>query len=429
MNFFGTDGIRGRYGSQITDKRAYQLGRALAMEGVEPVILVARDTRLSGPTLFNALVQGIYSGGGSAINLGILPTNAVSHFVRKFGGDYGVMISASHNAPTDNGLKVFDKYGVKLCKAKQLQLSKTMATIADNKMGYIFEPIFHDIDNMYCEDIATATKASLKGLRIALDCCFGASYKVAKQLFSMLGAKVSVYNNRPRGECINVNCGATNIEFLHNLMKDNRCHLGFAFDGDCDRVAVLEGDRIVDNNAVLLAIARYLQSKDRLNSNTVVGTILTNSGLELALQQHGITLLRSDVGDNNIATLMQQKGLNVGGEQSGHYILSDYATTSDALIVAVLIASIYQEVGGLLQYTGSYQPIHSMSIDIDTNKVGKAYQTGKALSQLASSINNNYTDSRVVIRPSGTESKIRCYIEGYDCQQIADLVVATIANI
>ncbi len=430
MNFFGTDGIRGTYGSTITDGTAYLLGKSLALLGGDgPIIIICRDTRLSGENLFNALAQGVYSGGGNVINLGILPTNSVGHFVRKLGGDYGVMISASHNPPEDNGLKVFDRYGVKLCRAKQNVVSKMMNSLLKTvPEGKVYEPVFYDIDNIYCEDIASKADVKLTGLSVALDCCYGASYKVAKKLFSMLGAKVTAYCDRDSGKMINIGCGATHTEFLQNKLFDSKCQLGFAFDGDCDRLAVFEGNKLVDNNAVFLAMARFMKEKGRLAKNTVAGTVLTNSGLEKALNASGIKLIRSDVGDINIFEKMAKEGLTLGGEESGHYILSEFATSSDALVSALYVCKIYLEKGSILSYTADYAPSPFCKLDIPLTSGNAALAADYALAAAVDRLGSVYPDCRIVLRKSGTEPKIRAYAEGEHCEDAVKSVAATFAE-
>lgn len=427
MNYFGTDGIRGQYGREVTNLLAYKLGRVLGKGG--GTVLISRDTRVSGMALLEACASGVVCSGGNVINLGILPTNAVGHFVVKFGGKYGVMITASHNPPSDNGLKVFDSNGNKIDIYTQMDISMSMDRLEDSIPNKLHsEPIFFDIDNIYCQDIMSKLPTDLGGMSIALDCGYGASYKVAPMLMKMCGANVVSYCNRDSGDSINVNCGATHIDTLATYMMNNNCQLGFAMDGDGDRLAVLEGSTVVDNNAVLLALARYMLETGTLSDNTVVGTTLTNSGLEVALQSIGLQLVRSEVGDSNISKCMRDNGYNLGGEDSGHYILSDYASTSDALIVALMLCRIYIDKGSIISYSSGFAPTNSIRLDIDLGAVSATFATSRELAMLASSINNNYHNSRVVIRPSGTEPKIRCYIEGDNCQEIADLISATIAS-
>lgn len=430
MNFFGTDGIRGTYGSTLNDGTAFLLGKSLALLGNDcPIIVIGRDTRNSGERLFQCLSQGIYQGGGNVINLGILPTNAVGHFVRKFGGDYGVMITASHNPPNDNGLKVFDRYGVKLCHAKQKVVSAMMNSQStdDFTMQNVFEPVFYDIQNIYAEDVVRAVDIRLDNVRVALDCCYGASYRVASKIFERTGASVTAFCDTLCGDKINVNCGATHTEFLQSKLVKRNYNISFAFDGDCDRLAVFEGEKFVPNNKIYYAIAKYLHQKGILKKNTVVGTLLTNGGVEQALNKLGITLLRSDVGDTNVFNLMAQNGLNFGGEESGHYLLTDYATTADGIINALLVAKIYKEVGSIFDYTHECQDLAYMSKSIPITDKNTAYADENALKQIAEQITKLYPTCRVVLRKSGTEPKIRAYIEGKNSFDAMQNVVATLS--
>lgn len=430
MNFFGTDGIRGTYGSTLNDSTAFLLGKSLAFLGDCPIVVIARDTRISGENLFNALTHGVYAGGGNVINLGILPTNAVGHFVRKLGGDYGVMITASHNPPGDNGLKVFDRYGVKMCPSKQDVISKMMSSLKEEKLlaGKVFEPVFYDIDNIYCEDVLRLADVDLCKLNIALDCCYGASYKVAPLVFAKAGANVTSFNNSKQGGKINVDCGATNPDVLLKRMQNGKYHLGFAFDGDADRLAVYEGAKAVSNNRVFYAIAKYLNSRGRLLRNTACGTVLTNGGLESSLEKIGISLERTDVGDANVFQGMVKHGLNFGGEQSGHYLLCDYATTSDAIINALFLCKIYREVGSLLQYTAECVDSPFTSANIDITATNARLTTEESLRLAAGRVKTLYPDCRIVLRKSGTENKIRAYVEGNNADEAIKQVVATFAS-
>lgn len=432
MNFFGTDGIRGTYGgSTLNDGTAFLLGKSLALLGHDcPIIVVARDTRNSGERLFQCLSQGIYEGGGNVINLGVLPTNSVGHFVRKFGGDYGVMITASHNPPNDNGLKVFDKYGVKLCSAKQKVVSAMMSSqsIGNFTPQGLFEPVFYDIQNIYAEDVSRAVDVRLEGLRVALDCCYGASYRVASKVFEKSGAMVTSFCDTICGDKINVNCGATHTEFLQSKLAGGNFHLGFAFDGDCDRLAVFEGEKFVPNNKVYYAICKYLKECDRLKKDTVVGTILTNGGVERALNKLGITLLRSDVGDTNVFNLMAQNSLNFGGEESGHYLMTDYATTADGIINALFVAKVFCEKGSLFHYTRECNDLPYMAKSIPITDKNASQATDETLKSIAEQVAKLYPSCRIVLRKSGTEPKVRAYIEGEKSFDAMQNVVATLAQ-
>ncbi|MCH5152059.1 MAG: hypothetical protein J1F65_05335 [Clostridiales bacterium] len=430
MNFFGTDGIRGTYGSTLKDSTAFLLGKSLALLGDCPIVVIARDTRLSGDNLFTALAQGVYSGGGNVINLGILPTNSVGHFVRKMGGDYGVMITASHNPPCDNGLKVFDRYGVKLCESKQLVVSRMMDSLVNERaeVNKIYEPVFYDIENIYCDDMLKNVDVKLPFIKIALDCCYGASYRVAPLIFSKAGANVTAFCNQNIGAKVNVDCGATHTEYLLNKLKQGDYQLGFAFDGDADRLAVFEGAELVPNNRIFYAFAKYLHEKGKLLSNTVCGTVLTNGGVEHALNKLGIKLVRSSVGDTNVFNKMVEESLNFGGEESGHYLLCDYATSSDALVNALFVSKIYAEKGSLLKYTAECCDKPCATANIPITRANQRLTTNQSLTATVSRITALYPNCRVVLRKSGTENTVRAYLEGEQANEAMSAVVATFAQ-
>ena len=429
---FGTDGIRGTYGSTIDDGTAYLLGQSLTLLGSDdcPIVVIARDTRVSGEKLASALAAGVYDGGGNVLNLGILPTNAVAHFTRKFGADFGVMITASHNPPEDNGLKVFDRYGVKLCGRQQKVVSSLMKTVGlPSKVPHVSEPIFYDIENIYQTDVLNAVDVNLDGMNVALDCCYGASYRVASSVFSAAGADVCVTNAKPCGNKINVNCGAICPQMFCEQLAESKkqTDIAFAFDGDCDRLLVAEDGKIISGGKVYYGICKYLLEQNLLHGDAVVGTTLTNGGVEKSLNALGIRLVRTDVGDSNVFAAMAQLGLNFGGEESGHYLLTDFATSSDALINALFVAKIFKQKGSLLKYTEDCEEMPSV---LQSVFVGDAFDslTAAALSDVATRVQRLYPDCRLVLRKSGTERKVRIYVEGQSYDKAASEIVATFAE-
>lgn len=426
MNFFGTDGIRGSFGSTLTTGTAFLLGKSLALSGECPIVVVARDTRLSGEALYSALSDGVYDGGGNVINLGILPTNAVGHFTRKLGGDYGVMITASHNPPNDNGLKVFDRYGVKLCASKQRVLSKAMSSLSVGDACGVTEPVFYDIHNIYCEDVLRAISVDLSGVNVALDCCYGATYRVAPLVFGKAGASVTALCAKPNGKKINVGCGATVPDFLRSAMDGKHFDVGFSFDGDGDRLSVVQDGKVVPNGKVFYALAKHFKQTGALRHNAVVGTTLTNGGVEAALDAIGIKLLRSDVGDVNVFNLMAREGLTLGGEESGHYLLCDYATSSDAIINALAVCEVIRNNGSLWAYTEECIEVPSL---LKSFPIAKTFApTEHALAATIARVTQQYPSCRVVLRKSGTESKLRAYVEGEHCNDAMQALAATLGD-
>jgi len=414
MNLFGTDGIRGKFGQELTIDVAYSLGKVLAEQESGCIVVVGRDTRTSGEELLSTLAKGVFDYGGQVVNLGVVPTNAVAYCVLKTGADYGVMISASHNPPEYNGLKVFDKYGVKICTAKQLEFSQSMLQMEINlPTQNSFVPIFEGAEKNYCDYLLNAISVDLTGVKIALDCSYGSAYRVAKEVFLAKNATVVSYADFNKGQLINVDCGAVCPTFLQNQMANNGCDLGFAFDGDADRLAVFQGTTQVLPDRVLYAYAKYMASQKELKKNTVVGTIMTDDGLEKSLNQLGVNLVRTDVGDGNIFEKMTQEGYVLGGENSGHYLLGEYATGSDAILNALLVAKIYQQRGNLLDYTAEYKPFYrkESSITLPRKVLDKIKNDGD-LEGVKEDFLQKYPTLRLVLRFSGTEPKIRFMVTG-----------------
>ncbi len=416
MNFFGTDGIRGTYGSTIFDRTAFLLGKAFAIHTENPLVVVARDTRVSGKALVSALASGVYSERGNVIDIGILPTNAVSHFVRKYGANFGVMVSASHNPPVDNGLKVFDKYGIKLCTNMQQRLSQIMATTKPRHLSQC------DVDGVdrcardnYVGFLLSQLTVDMDGMPIYIDCAHGAGCTVAKAVFDGINAQPTCFFDTACGEQINVNCGATNPQVLASLCQKDGVKLGFCLDGDADRLVVIEDGKVVDGNQLLFAFAKYMAETCTLQHNTVVGTVVTNGGLDAALETVGCNLLRSPVGDANVFQLMKQSGATLGGEDSGHVIFGNSQTGSDALLTALWTCKIYAEKGSIFAYSNAYVPL-------STAKTSLPVSANVNLDSVSERIGKLYPACRIVLRKSGTESVVRAYVEGESCQNaLADI--------
>jgi len=344
---FGTDGVRGVANVDLTPELVFRLGRAAAhvlSTDAGTQFLLGRDTRLSGPMLEAALTAAVCSAGGTVLSCGILPTPAVAYLTRRVAASAGVVISASHNPIEDNGIKVFASDGYKLPDA----VEDAIETVLDRhdlpravgrEVGGA--EVLSDAADIYVDHIASHVVGSLGGMRVVVDCAYGAACRVASMLWERLGATVILINDEPDGARINVRCGSTNPEVLRQAAD-----AGFAHDGDADRViAVDETGSIIDGDAIMGVCAMYLHTQGRLARRTVVATVMSNLGLELALRRAGIALERTKVGDRYVLERMREFGATVGGEQSGHIIFLDHATTGDGALTAVQVVNVMLETG------------------------------------------------------------------------------------
>ncbi len=411
---FGTDGIRGEAGKTVDAACAYLLGRALGEDG--NVVVVGRDPRISGESLQGILQYGVASVGGQALNLGVAPTNAVSYFTREFGADYGVMISASHNPPQDNGLKVFDAFGLKLCPQKErvleLRMEEDVYVSGERRLGLFAQK---GILSRYADVLLKDFPGDLQGLHLLADCCFGSAAGLAEEIFCRTGAEITCFNNVPDGQRINVSCGATHPLYLKAQGKG--FDLGFSFDGDADRCVVLQGERILDDNRVFYAIAKYLKKHGLLCGPGVVGTVLTNGGAERALQTQGLALFRANVGDRNVFAEACAKGCNFGGEASGHYLFCDRFSCSDGIYTALMVSRIYRDEGDLFAFTEEYERIPGVSRTVEVSAEKREEMERKRLFETwTKHLRARFGIERLFVRPSGTEAKVRIYVES-PCRQ------------
>ncbi len=433
---FGTDGIRGLANRQpLTPEVALRLGLVLARRasmgrGHAPGIVVGRDTRRSGDLLESALVAGICSAGGEAIVAGVLPTPAVALLVRQLGAAAGIVVSASHNAFADNGLKVFAADGFKLPDSEEATIEAEMVQEAplDRPTGAHVGTLrrIQDAPQRYLETLirTLGTAVPLAGLRVVMDCANGAASWVGPRLFEECGAEVVVLAAAPDGININAACGALHPETLQQAVTANSAHFGIALDGDADRVILVdEMGAIVDGDEVLAILALDLHEQGALQGNTVVATVMSNMGLEIALRTRGIGLVRTAVGDRYVVEAMRQHGCTLGGEQSGHIVLLDTATTGDGLLAALRIASIIarrrKSLSALSQVMERLpQALVNVRVrgreDLDGIPAVRA-AVRKAQAQLEG-------QGRILIRYSGTEPLVRIMAEGPDAGRIATLV-------
>ena len=333
---FGTDGVRGVANKDLTPELAYRLGRAgayvLALNKAhKPTILVGMDTRLSGPMLENAMIAGICSTGATAVKVGVIPTPAIAYLTRKYEADAGVMISASHNSFEFNGIKFFSDQGYKLLDETE-ELIEKLVTGDDSDIPYPVGEALGRVEvcetaaDDYLEYLLAGVDCIFAGKKIVLDCANGASFAIAPRLFTMLGASVIVIGNEPDGLNINEGCGSTHIENLQKLVREKHLDIGFAFDGDADRcLAVDENGNLVDGDAIIYILGKRLKTKGTLNDDTVVMTVMSNSGFIASLDKIGIKCVQTAVGDRFVYECMQNNDYAIGGEQSGHIIMKKYA--------------------------------------------------------------------------------------------------------
>ncbi|BAT20201.1 phosphoglucosamine mutase [Asaia bogorensis] len=431
---FGTDGIRGEANTfPMTVDVALRLGQAAGLyfrRGAHRhSVVLGKDTRLSGYMIESALVSGFLSAGMDVILVGPLPTPAIAMLARSLRADLGVMISASHNPFGDNGIKLFGPDGFKLSDEVEAEIESMMAQDLTNQMASPEEvgraSRLNDAAGRYIESAKAAfPKGSrLDGLRIVLDCANGAAYRVAPAALWELGAEVIKIGCEPNGVNINAACGSTHPETLQRAVLEHGAHLGIALDGDADRLIVVdEKGQIVDGDQILGLIVLFLQKNERLGSNDAVATIMSNLGLEKKLAGHGITLHRTAVGDRYVVEKMREQGIKLGGEQSGHMILSDFATTGDGLIAALQVLAVLVEEGRpASEILRVFEPYPQLLRNV-------RYQGGDPLSTdvLAQARKAAETrlgsTGRLVLRKSGTEPLIRVMAEAEDPALVEEIV-------
>ncbi len=430
--YFGTDGFRGEANVSLTSVQAYRVGRFLGWyfslnhsNSYKPKIVIGKDTRRSSYNLEYSLVAGITASGADVYMLHVTTTPSVSYVTRQDGFDCGVMITASHNPFYDNGIKVINKFGEKLDDKtallieayidgdfESLGLCEDIPFAKREKIGCIIDYVAGR--NRYVGYLISIASHSYKHLRIGLDCANGASWMIAKAVFDALGAKTYVIGSSPNGVNINSDCGSTHIENLCKLVKDEHLDIGLAFDGDADRcIAVDENGNIIDGDGILYILANRLKNRGILENNTVVATIMSNSGLEIALKKQNVDFVRTDVGDRFIYECMQSNGYSLGGEQSGHIILKKYATTGDGLLTAImLVEQICDEKSpvSLLVKDMKQLPQYEISIRVeDKSAVKNHIDVMRKIEELTKKIADT---GRILLRESGTEPVVRIMCEG-----------------
>ncbi len=440
---FGTDGARGIANTELTCELAMQIGRAAALvltkhQSRKPKILIGRDTRISSSMLEAALVAGLCSVGADAELIGVIPTPAVAYLVSRYEADAGIMISASHNPVEFNGIKLFSSTGYKLNDDIEEEIE---ALILDNpqdiplkegtELGRVYRRRSAPFD--YISHICSSISGDLKGIKVAVDCANGSASTTADKLFAELGAEALVFHAEPDGTNINKDCGSTHIESLTKFVKIHECQLGVAFDGDADRcLAVDENGNVVDGDQMIAVFADYMKKEGTLAKNSAVVTVMSNLGFFRFAEDKNIHAVTTKVGDRYVLEEMRKEGYNLGGEQSGHIIFSDYATTGDGQLSAVKLLSILKATGKPLSELADVMeqyPQVMVNVHVSNDKKSLLNTDSDIQSAIQAAGDTLGKDGRILVRASGTEPLIRVMAEGKDrrlIQQFADSIAATI---
>ena len=429
---FGTDGVRGVANSELSCTRAFEIGRAAATvltEGCRrrPIFVVGGDTRVSTGMLSSAVCAGLCSVGADVIDLGVVPTPAVAYLIGKLKADAGIMITASHNPFEYNGIKIFGGDGQKL---PDLLEDRVEAIVLDGEAdppsptGVGVGKITHaqNAVKAYLDHLRGSVMYSLDGLKIAVDCANGAASTTAYELFTSLGANVKIIGNEPNGINVNENCGSTHMEKLADIVRSGDFDCGIAFDGDADRcLCVDENGEEIDGDKIMAICSLDLSKRGRLHKNTVVGTVMTNLGFIKFCEKNGLNVIATKVGDRFVLEEMLLGDYSFGGEQSGHIIFRDFATTGDGQLTAIQLLSLMRRTEKKLSELASVITIcPQVSKNITVTPEGKLlFYTNKAINAAIEKAKSELgEDGRIVVRPSGTEPFIRVMTEGTDEEKI-----------
>ena len=451
--YFGTDGFRGEANISLTSMHAFKVGRFLGWyfqrentdKSRRPRIVIGKDTRRSSYMLEYAIASGIATSGADAYILHVTTTPSVSYITRLDGFDCGIMITASHNPFHDNGIKVINRYGEKLddetTSLIEAYLDGNLARLGvsgddlplatGDKIGLIQDHVSGR--NRYIGYLISVASNSYKKLRIGLDCANGASWSIARAVFGALGAELYIIGDEPDGLNVNRGCGSTHLENLVKLVREKHLDVGFAFDGDCDRcLAVDEHGNVVDGDKIMYLLAKRLKARGMLNDNTVVATVMSNSGFVASLNKIGIKCVQTKVGDRFVYECMQEKGYSIGGEQSGHIIMKKYATTGDGLLTAIMVAEEIcdskSSLSTLVENVTLY-PQYLKNVRVkDKDAVMNDKDVLASLDEVEALIAGN---GRALLRQSGTEPLIRVMIEAETeekCREYAEIIANAIVK-
>ena len=437
--YFGTDGIRGIAGESLTADLSFKVGKALGKLLTEkkehPKVVIGRDTRISCDMIEQALTAGLTSTGVNVMTVGTIPTPAIAYLTKTIETDSGIMISASHNPYQDNGIKIFGPDGFKLSDEQELEIeslidnSEQIKNASFDKIGKLYSG--NELTQKYIQHIKQSITGDLSDIKIALDCANGATTGVAPFIFGDLEADIETIGCQPNGTNINDNVGSTKINTISEFVKKNNVDVGFAFDGDGDRVlAVAAKGNIVDGDKIMFILAKHLKEQGELKDNMVVSTVMSNIGFYKAIEENGLQSVKTAVGDRYVVEEMRKNNYSLGGEQSGHIVLMNYATTGDGILTAVKLADIIKTSGKSLEELASEVNIYPQKL-VNIKVVDKkaAMEDSEVLAECENVEKELEGNGRILLRASGTENLIRVMVEASSdeltdkyCEQVARIV-------
>ena len=437
--YFGTDGIRGIAGESLTADLSFKVGKALGKLLTEkkehPKVIIGRDTRISCDMIEQALTAGLTGTGVNVMTVGTIPTPAIAYLTKTIETDSGIMISASHNPYQDNGIKIFGSDGFKLTDDQELEIEHLIDNTDEiknasfEKIGKLYSG--NELTQKYVQHIKQSISGDLSGIKIALDCANGATTGVAPFIFGDLEADIETIGCKPNGININDNVGSTKIDTIANFVKENNVDVGFAFDGDGDRVLAVDSKgNIVDGDKIMFILAKHLKEQGELKDNMVVSTVMSNIGFYKAIEENGLQSVKTAVGDRYVVEEMRNNDYSLGGEQSGHIILMNYATTGDGILTAVKLTNIIKTSGKSLEELAGEVSIYPQKlVNIKVIDKKSAMEDAEILVECEKVEKELEGNGRILLRASGTENLIRVMVEASSdeltdkyCEQVAKIV-------
>ena len=437
--YFGTDGIRGIAGESLTADLSFKVGKALGKLLTEkkehPKVVIGRDTRISCDMIEQALTAGLTSTGVNVMTVGTIPTPAIAYLTKTIETDSGIMISASHNPYQDNGIKIFGPDGFKLTDEQELEIeslidnSEQIKNASFEKIGKLYGG--SELSQKYVQHIKQSISGDLSNIKIALDCANGATTGAAPYIFGDLEADIETIGCQPNGININDNVGSTKIDTISTFVRENNVDVGFAFDGDGDRVLAVDANgNIVDGDKIMFILAKHLKEQGELKDNMVVSTVMSNIGFYKAIEENGLQSVKTAVGDRYVVEEMRNNNYSLGGEQSGHIILMNYATTGDGILTAVKLANIIKSTGKSLEELASEVSIYPQKlVNIKVIDKKAAMEDSEILAECEKVEKELEGNGRILLRASGTENLIRVMVEASSdeltdkyCEQVAKIV-------